>query len=100
MRIRKKGRLFMKKNKSGIPEFKNIEEEARFWDTHSFADYWGELDNVDIKVELAKPRNDTLILRLQKNIKDKLTQIARSKGLNVSTLSRMWLIEKLQTYHS
>lgn len=87
----------MKKKKSKIPEFKSIEEEAKFWDTHSFADYWDELEDVDIVWEVEKPRKESLVLRVQKDIKDRLKKEARKRGLNLSTLARMWLIEKLQT---
>lgn len=87
----------MKKTKSGIPKFKTIEEEAKFWDTHDFTDFEDELENVEIVFELEKPRTETLVVRLQKKSKDKLRRAARSRGLNVSTLARMWLMEKLQT---
>ncbi|TSC88018.1 MAG: Uncharacterized protein G01um10147_249 [Microgenomates group bacterium Gr01-1014_7] len=71
-------------------------EEANWWDTHDWGEFWNELEDVDIVVDLHKPKEETLILRLQKNLKDRLTAIARSKGLNVSSLARMWLMEKLQ----
>ena len=85
------------KKKNRIPKFKTYEEEARFWDTHSVTDFIDETENVDIVFELDKPRDETLIVRLQKDFKDKLEKTARSKGLNVSTLARMWLTEKLQS---
>lgn len=87
----------MKKKKSRIPDFKTYEEEAHFWDTHDITDFEDETEDVEIVFELDKPRNEMLVLRLQKNIKDKLERIARNHGLNVSTLARMWLMEKLQT---
>ena len=88
----------MKKNvKSKIPEFKTLEKEANFWDTHDITDFEDETEDVDIVFELNKPRDETLIVRLQKDFKDQLEKVARSKGLNVSTLARMWLIEKLQS---
>ncbi len=34
---------------SRIPEFATKEEEARFWDIHSFVDYLDELEPVDIR---------------------------------------------------
>lgn len=37
-----------------------------------------------------------LVIRLSKDEKDKLKKIAISKGLGVSVLARMWLMEKLQ----
>lgn len=87
----------MKKKAEKIPKFKSIEEEAKFWDTHSFADYWGGFKDVDLVVNLHKPKEETLVLRLQKSLKDTLEKIAKSKGLSVSTLSRMWLAEKVHT---
>ncbi len=83
--------------KSKIPEFKSLEEEAKFWDTHSFVDFEDETENVEIIWEVDKPRDETLVLRVQKNFKENLKHAARKKGLNVSTLARMWLMEKLQT---
>jgi len=84
-----------KKRVNKIPTFKTVEEEARFWDTHSFADYWDELEDVDLTVELHKPKEETLVVRLQKNVKDRLGRIAKQKGLHVSALARMWLTERL-----
>lgn len=96
MPVKRKGKKFMSKKKSRIPEFKTYKEEANFWDTHDITDFEDETKNVDIVFELDKPRDETLILRLQKNFKKRLEYIARSKGLNVSTLARMWLMEKAQ----
>jgi len=87
----------MTKRKSRIPKFKTIEEEAKFWDTHSLSDYWDEFKDVDIVFDLQKPKQETLILRLQKEVKNKLEKVAKSKGLSVSSLARIWLMEKLQT---
>ena len=88
----------MKKKKSRIPKFKTLEEEAAFWDTHSFTDFEDELKDVEIVFDLKKPKSETLLVRLQKDMKDKLAGIAERRGLNVSTLSRMWLMERLQIH--
>ena len=47
--------MIMKKSK--IPKFKSIEEEAEFWDTHSFADYWDEFKPVDLEAVWQKISN-------------------------------------------
>lgn len=86
----------MKKNVKKIPTFKSLKEEAIFWDTHSFADYWGEFKDVDLVVELQKPAEETLILRIQKSLKNKLAKIAKKQGISISSLSRMWLMERLR----
>lgn len=87
----------MKKKKFKFPDFNKMsyKEEAKWWDSHDLTEFWDELEDVDIVAELDKPRTESLVLRVQKDIKDKLQKVARSKGLNVSTLSRMWLMEKL-----
>lgn len=88
-----------KKAKKKFPNFNKMtyKEEANWWDTHDITDYEGETEDVEIVFEVDKPRDETLILRLQKNMKRKLEKAARSKGLNVSTLARMWLMERLQS---
>lgn len=92
----RKGIICMKKKIKRIPEFKTYIEEAKFWDTHDITDFETETKNVEILFELDKPRSETLIVRLQKDFKERLEKVARRKGLNVSTLARMWLMEKLQ----
>ncbi len=97
MPVEKKGEGYMRlKKKSRIPKFKTYEEEARFWDTHDITDFEDETEDIDIVFELNKPRDETVILRVQKEIKEQLDKLARSRGLNLSTLVRMWMMEKLQ----
>lgn len=88
----------MKKKKFKFPDFNKMsyEEEANWWDTHDWGEFWDELKDVDIVFDLKKPKTETLILRLQKGMKAKIERVARSKGLNTSTLARMWLLEKLR----
>lgn len=101
MQAKRKREKFMRKKKlSRIPKFKTLEEEANFWDTHSFVDFEDELEEVDVVVDLQKPKEETLVLRVQKNIKDKLEKIAKAQGLNISSLARLWLMEKLRSFRS
>ena len=85
------------KRKEPIPEFKSREEEATFWDTHDIADYWDDFERVNIDVHLEKPKEENIVVRVQKPIKERLERIARRKGLNISSLTRMWIMEKLQS---
>ncbi len=89
----------MKKKNLKLPDFNKMtyDEESKWWDTHDLGDYWDQMKDVEIVFELDKPRDETIILRVQKNLKETLEKVARSKGLNISTLARMWLMEKLQT---
>ncbi len=41
--------------KDPIPEsFDSIEEAGQFWDTHSAADYWDEMEEVEMEFDLQK----------------------------------------------
>lgn len=57
--------------KEPIPEyFNNPEEAGEFWDTHSAADYWDEMEEVEMEFDLQKriflvPVTDQLYYRLK-----------------------------------
>jgi hypothetical protein len=72
-------------------------EEAAWFDAHDLSEYWNELEPVKIDFQLEKPKEENIVVRLQKPIKERLEQIARRKGLNISSLTRMWIMEKLQS---
>ncbi len=84
----------MKKELKKIPKFKTYEEEASFWDTHSIADFKGELQKVDLTVK--KPLKMTFTVRLDPKTVKELDNVAKDKGVGPRTLARMWLLEKLK----
>jgi hypothetical protein len=81
--------------KSRIPEFKTREEEAKFFETHSIADYQNELKTV--KVRFAKNLSEGLHIRLDPETLMKLRVEAKEKGIGPTTLVRMWVKEQLRT---
>jgi len=82
-----------------IKSFKNLEEEAKFWDTHDITKLMKNPNTPLSKLlPLDQEKQEVMTLRLQKSVKGKIDKIARTKGINPSTLSRMWLIEKIQEY--
>jgi hypothetical protein len=81
---RKRGRL---------PRFKSREEEAKFWDTHSLADFADELEPAAVKAD--RPLGQILGIRLDAETVDRLACIGRAKGIGPSTLARIWIMERL-----
>lgn len=81
-----------------LPNFKNDLEEAIFWDTHSLTDYFDftKFKRVRFVLDDAK-KEKSLTIRLQPQLIDRLKKSANNLGLSISSLARMWLIEKLQT---
>ncbi len=86
-----------KQQKKQIPEFKNRTEMAKWFDTHDMTEY--DFTPVSVDFQLEQPKEENIVVRLQKPIKDRLEHIARGKGLNISSLTRMWIMEKLQSSH-
>ncbi len=76
-----------------IPRFKTDEEAAKFWDTHSFADYAG--DTTSAKVRFVKEIKKSITIRLDPEDIAQVGEIAKKKGLNYTTLIRMWIKEHL-----
>ena len=97
MKGKYKGPSYPTKAHGKIPAFKSYEEEANFWDTHSFTDFEDEFEDVEIIFDLDRPKEETLIVRLQKNLKEKLENLAKRKGVSLSTLARILLTERLQS---
>lgn len=84
-------------NKMKIPKFKNITEEAKFWDTHDVTDYLGEMEFVDVQFLPRQKKEETITIRIEPKLKDRFENLASSYGVKISTLARMWIIEKLRT---
>lgn len=86
----------IKTNKS----FRNLEEEANFWDTHDLSPIF---DNPKIPLSKLEPleseKEAVITIRLQKSVKDRIEKIAQIKGINTGTLSRMWLVEKVRQFN-
>lgn len=80
-----------------IPKFNTREEEAEWFESHDISEYWDQLKPADVQFDLKKPKVENIVVRLQKPVKDRLEKVARRKGLNISSLTRMWILEKLQT---
>ena len=84
----------MTEKKNIIPEFKNREEEAAYWDTHDIADHWDEFKTV--KIKFAKNLTEGLHIWLDPASLTRLREKAHEKGIGPTTLARMWLMEKLR----
>lgn len=83
--------------KKRIPKFKSLEEERKFWDTHSVTEFLDELRPV--KVEFTRPRKKLISLRLDVPQIESLKQIAAHKGLGYLSLIRYWINERLSKEH-
>lgn len=77
-----------------IPQFATRQEIAEFWDTHDFADYWNELEPVSI--EVSPNLESSFRIPLDGKSLTQLCQHADAKGVDVGTLVREWIVERLR----
>ena len=91
--------------KKRLPHFKSAEDEAKFWETHSAANYLDQLKEVDDLFVLSP----SLIHRIKNHAKKKLIslrlavweiqaakKIAKRKKIPYQTLLRQWIDEGLK----
>lgn len=76
-----------------IPKFKTDEEAGKFWETHSFEDYYK--DTKDAEIRFIKRPKRTVAIRLDPDDIKSVEVIAERKGLSYTSLLRMWIKEHL-----
>jgi len=79
---------------SKIPDFKNREEEAKFWETHSISEFLDEFK--PIKAKFAKNLSEGITIRFDEPTLTKIRKIAHGKGIGPTTLARMWILDSLK----
>jgi predicted DNA binding CopG/RHH family protein len=85
----------MTKAKKPIPDFKNRQEMAEWFDTHDMTEY----DFQPVKVRFAKNLSAGLNIRLDPASLHKLRTMAHKKGIGPTTQARMWIMEHLNAAH-
>ncbi len=75
-----------------IPAFHNVEEEATFFDTHDFSDFWNELRPAEIR----RTYSENVHIRLDNTMNRELDELAQKAGMKKATLARQWLRERLE----
>jgi len=82
--------------KMEFPKFNNLEDEAAFWDTHSFADYWDSLAPTSIGYASKPDKKEIMTIRIDPSLKRQIEKMARSYSLSPSSLIRMWLVDRVR----
>ncbi len=86
-------------SKRRIPAFKTIQAEAAFWDTHDVTDYLDELEVVTGRYQPRPGETKTVMtIGVAPSLKEQIEAIARSYDIPVSSLVRMWIVEKVQSF--
>ena len=88
-----------------LPKFRSREAEARFWDSHSLADYIGQMKDVTELFTFApelvhkiqeRSKKKMISLRLAGWEIERSKQIAKAKHIPYQALLRVWIDEGLR----
>ena len=81
--------------KMKIPEFKTIEDMARFWDSHDITDFEDQL--IEVKEPLFEKMKSRIIsVKLDSEQYEKLKKIAHQKKLNTLSLVSQWVTKQIE----
>ncbi len=90
---REKAMVKSKRQREALPDqFENIEAAAKFWDTHSLADYEDLQRDVEFEVELKSEKN---YFAIEKELSYDIDKLANLEGVLPETLVNLWLKEKI-----
>jgi len=78
-----------------IPEFKNEDEERKFWNTHDSTEYvdWSKAQKAVFPN--LKPSTESISLRLPSFLLARIKQLANKKDVPYQSLMKMFLSEKV-----
>ena len=82
----------MGKNKSSISQASSYLEIGEFWDSHDLGDFWDQTRPVEFDVDLQR---EVILLPLDRELSEKVAELARKKGVRIETLLTSWVQEKL-----
>ncbi|HKP53313.1 MAG TPA: CopG family antitoxin [Chloroflexia bacterium] len=77
---------------TSISKARTLEEIGDFWDTHSLADYWDQIHEVDFEIR-AKRRHRIVV---DPDLYTRVEAEAHIRGISPETLVNLWLAECLQ----
>lgn len=88
----------MPKELKKAPKFKDLKEEALFWDTHDATDYLELKEPLEVVYSPDKEKKETISLRMAPSLKKKVDRIADSYDISTSSLIRMWVVDKVRSF--
>ena len=76
-----------------IPEFKGVEEEARYWEHHSISDYWNDLSDTDDVFK--RPKLTPVTVKFDPIVLKKIKMLARKRGISYNAYIRYLLAKSV-----
>jgi predicted DNA binding CopG/RHH family protein len=77
-----------------IPHLKTEDEERKFWENHSIADYWDDLSESDDTFK--KPKLTPVTLKFDPLVLKKIKMLARKRGISYNAYIRYLLAKSIE----
>ena len=91
--MRERDESMEKSKKQPIPEkFKTVEEAGEFWDTHSAADYWDDMEDVVLEVDIQDRR---FVVLLEDAVYHLVEELAATRGVPTDAFVNEFLRQEL-----
>jgi predicted DNA binding CopG/RHH family protein len=78
-----------------FPEFKNLEDEGKFWDTHDSTEYIDWSDAQKTVFPNLKYSTESISLRLPTPLLARLKELANEKDVPYQSLMKVYLSERI-----
>jgi len=79
-----------------IPQFKNEDEERKFWAVHDMADYVDQLKPVEFDLSELRPSTKPVTIRLTESLLAALKNMAHKKDVPYQSLMKIFLTERVE----
>lgn len=77
-----------------IPHLKTEQEERKFWENHSIADYWDDLSESDDTFK--RPKLTPVTLKFDPLVLKKIKMLARKRGISYNAYIRYLLARSIE----
>jgi len=81
-----------KEESDSISGARSYVEAGEYWDSHDLGEVWERTKEVEIDVDL---RSEKFYYSVEKELSDRITALAHSRGVSPETLVNLWLQEKV-----
>jgi hypothetical protein len=83
----------MTKNKAAISGGSSYREVGEYWDEHDLSEVWDQTEPVEMEIAVRSQRR---LFPLEQSLSQRVTEIARSRGISPETLINLWIQEKVE----
>lgn len=77
-----------------LPKFKTEAEEIRFWEKHSIADYWDELE--EGREIFKRPKLTPVTMKFDPLVLNKIKMLARKRGVSYNAYIRYLIAKSIE----